>query len=118
MARKNIFYIVLFLCIETVLFGLLFWGKQQEYFLILKKELPLERLTLEGLENYVGSTLVNGYLQERVDFVVESADHGHADIWPQAALRGSMRRSVRRFPPGWKRASLLPRSFCSTAGII
>lgn len=50
----------------------------EEYFLLLKKDLLLERLTSEGLENYAGSTLVNGYLQEKADFVTESAGHAHA----------------------------------------
>jgi diguanylate cyclase (GGDEF)-like protein/PAS domain S-box-containing protein len=50
----------------------------KEYFLILKKELLLERLTQKGLENYAGSTLVNGYLQEKADFVAGSAAHDHA----------------------------------------
>ena len=50
----------------------------EEYFLILKKGLLLKRLTPQGLENYAGSTLVDGYLQEKADFVADSGGHNHA----------------------------------------
>lgn len=50
----------------------------EEYFLLLKKDLLVERLTQEGLKNYAGSTLVDGYLQEKADFVAEAAEHRHA----------------------------------------
>ncbi|MHB1185031.1 MAG: sensor domain-containing diguanylate cyclase [Desulfobulbia bacterium] len=50
----------------------------EEYFLLLKKDLLVERLTQEGLENYAGSTLVDGYLQEKADFVAKAAEHQHA----------------------------------------
>jgi len=50
----------------------------EEYFLLLKKDLLEERLTQQGLENYAGSTLVDGYLQEKADFVAEAAEHQHA----------------------------------------
>ena len=39
----------------------------EEYFLLLKKELLLKRLTPAGRENYVGSPLADGYLQEQVE---------------------------------------------------
>ncbi|MFA6900208.1 MAG: cache domain-containing protein [Desulfurivibrionaceae bacterium] len=50
----------------------------EEYFLLLKKDLLLTRLTPKGLENYVGATLVDGYLQERADSVTDSGGHDHA----------------------------------------
>lgn len=51
----------------------------EEYFLLLKKDLLVERLTPKGLENYTGSTLVDGYLQEKADFVAkEAAEPQHA----------------------------------------
>lgn len=50
----------------------------EEYFLILKKELLQERLTKEGMENYVGSTLADGYLQEKADLAANSGAHDHA----------------------------------------
>lgn len=50
----------------------------EEYFLLLQKSLLLERLTPQGLENYTGSTLMEGYLQEKADLAGNSGDHDHA----------------------------------------
>ncbi len=50
----------------------------EEYFLLLKKDLLVERLTPKGLENYAGSTLADGYLQEKADFVDQAGEHQHA----------------------------------------
>ena len=69
----------------------------EEYFLILKKDLLLERLTQEGLENYAGSILVDGYLQEQADFVAESGgpDHaGHLDSGVIARINKAIRPKI------------------------
>ncbi|MHB1014505.1 MAG: sensor domain-containing diguanylate cyclase [Desulfurivibrionaceae bacterium] len=50
----------------------------EEYLLILKKNLLLERLTPKGLENYAGSTLAGGYLQEKADSAADSVGPGYA----------------------------------------
>lgn len=51
---------------------------QEEYFLLLKRDPLLDKLTQKGLENYAGSTLVEGYLQETADLAASSDGPAHA----------------------------------------
>lgn len=71
----------------------------EEYFLIMKKDLLVERLAAEGLANYAGSTLVEGYLQEKADFVVKSGGHDHAGHL-DSALINRINKAVREKIPG------------------
>ena len=69
----------------------------EEYFLILKKDLLVERLTPQDLENYVGSTLVDGYLQEKADLGADSEAHdhaGHLDSGLMARLNKAVRSKI------------------------
>jgi len=70
-----------------------------EYYLILRKALLEERLLPKGMENYVGSTLADGYLQEKADLVANFKGHdheGHLD----PALIDRLNTAIRKKIPG------------------